>query len=74
MRALIKDAMIKKYEGDIAEANANLQVYLSNPMGIGEHSEIMVEVDKQVEKIANAEEKLDTLNKYFEKNLSLIHI
>ena len=61
--------MIKKYEGDIAEANANLQVYLSNPMGIGEHSEIMVEVDKQVEKIANAEEKLDTLNKYFEKNL-----
>ena len=66
MRALIKDAMIKKYEGDIAEANANLQVYLSNPMGIGEHSEIMVEVDKQVEKIANAEEKLDTLNKYFE--------
>jgi hypothetical protein len=69
MRALIKDAMIKKYEGDIAEANANLQVYLSNPMGIGEHSEIMVEVDKQVEKIANAEEKLDTLNKYFEKNL-----
>ena len=69
MRALIKDAMIKKYEGDIAEANANLQVYLSNPMGIGEHSEIMVEVDKQVEKIANAEGTLDTLNKYFEKNL-----
>ena len=63
MRNLIKEALIKKYDGDIATANANMQVYLANPVGIGEHSEIMVEVDKQLEKIAAAEEKKEMLIK-----------
>jgi|TARA_B100001093_G_scaffold484628_1_gene518225 hypothetical protein len=61
---LIVDALVKKYEGDIAEANANMQVYISNSVGIGEHSEVMVEIDKQLEKISAAEEKLETLKKY----------
>ncbi len=61
---LIVDALVKKYEGDIAEANANMQVYISNSVGIGEHSEVMVEIDKQLEKISAAKEKLETLKKY----------
>jgi len=61
---LIVDSLVKKYEGDIAEANANMQVYISNSVGIGEHSEVMVEIDKQLEKIASAEEKMEMLKKY----------
>ena len=54
--------MKKKYEGEIAEASANLQVYFHNPEGIGEHPEIITEMDKQLEKIAAAKEKLEVLN------------
>ena len=62
MRSILKEALRKKYEGEIAEANANLQVYFHNPVGIGEHPEIITEMDKQLEKIAAAKEKLEVLN------------
>tara|TARA_Y100001937_G_C6958018_1_gene257633 strand:- start:304 stop:501 length:198 start_codon:yes stop_codon:yes gene_type:complete len=61
MRSILKEALRKKYEGEIAEANANLQVYFHNPVGIGEHPEIITEMDKQLEKIAAAKEKLEVL-------------
>ena len=62
MRSILKEALRKKYEGEIAEANANLQVYFHNPVGIGELPEIITEMDKQLEKIAAAKEKLEVLN------------
>ena len=62
MRSILKEALQKKYEGEIAEASANLQVYFRNPVGIGEHPEIITEMDKQLEKIAAAKEKLEVLN------------
>ena len=61
MRSILKEALQKKYEGEIAEASANLQVYFHNPVGIGEHPEIITEMDKQLEKIAAAKEKLEVL-------------
>ena len=38
-------ALEKKYEADIAEAEANIGVYISNPAGIGEHSDLVAAVD-----------------------------
>ena len=61
MRSILKYALKKKYEGEIAEATANLLVYFNNPVGIGEHPEIITEMDKQIEKIAAAKEKLEVL-------------
>tara|TARA_R110002012_G_C11439148_1_gene590375 strand:+ start:538 stop:759 length:222 start_codon:yes stop_codon:yes gene_type:complete len=51
-------ALEKKYEGDIAVATANISVYQSNPAGIGEHSDIVQSVDTEVEKLADAQDKL----------------
>ena len=34
------DAIIHKLEGEIAMAKANIQIYLDNPAGIGEHSDL----------------------------------
>ena len=62
MRSILKEALQKKYEGEIAEASAKLQVYFHNPVGIGEHPEIITEMDKQLEKIAAAKEKHEVLN------------
>jgi len=58
-------ALIKKYESDIASATATLIVYFDNSVGIGEHPQFIDEMDKQVEAIASAEDKIQALNKHF---------
>jgi|TARA_B100000497_G_C7409066_1_gene258165 hypothetical protein len=63
MRTIMKKALKLKYEGQIAEADANIEIYLKNPAGIGEHSDVIAEVDKQIELAASAQEKLDYLGK-----------
>ena len=65
MRRAILDALVAKYEADIAHADATLKIYLEHSVGIGEHPQHIDECDKLVEKIANAKEKLEVL-KYFE--------
>ena len=59
------DAIIHKLEGEIAMAKANIQIYLDNPAGIGEHSDLAETVEKEVEKIAAAKEKIDTIESTF---------
>ena len=58
------DALKARYEAQMAEANANVQVYLSNPAGIGEHPDIVAAIDSQVEIYANAKEKLEVLDEF----------
>ncbi len=58
-------ALIKKYESDIASATATLIVYFDNSVGIGEHPQFIDEMNKQVEAIASAEDKIQALNKHF---------
>ena len=58
-------ALAKKYEAQIAEAYATLIVYFDNSVGIGEHPQHIQEMDKQLDSISTAEEKLQALNKHF---------
>jgi len=64
MRRAILDALQAKYEADIAHADATLKIYLENSVGIGEHPQHIEECDKLVDKIANAQEKLDVLKSF----------
>lgn len=59
------EALASQYRGEIAVAVANIQVYLAHPVGIGEHSDITGAIDEQIEKLASADEKLSTIEKYF---------
>jgi hypothetical protein len=56
-------ALQKRYEAEMAEAEANIALYLSgqNLAAIGEHSDLMEEQDKWIEKYTNAKDKLETL-------------
>ena len=65
MEKILREALIIKYEGEIAEANANIRVYLTNPVGIGEHPDIIAAMDEQIEKMAHAEEKLLCVKNHF---------
>lgn len=58
-------ALRKKYEAEMAEAQANLALYVNNLVAIGEHSDLMDEHDKWVEKYTNSKDKLETLNELF---------
>ena len=64
LRRSILDALRARYEAEIAEADATANIYLDNSVGIGEHPQHLEEVNKQVEKIANAKEKLDVLDEF----------
>ena len=59
MNDRIREALILKYTGDIAAAEINIRVYLQNSVGIGEHADIVGAIDEQVDKAANAHEKLE---------------
>ena len=65
MAKTLREALIIKYEGEIAEAKANIKVYLANPVGIGEHPDIISAMDTQIEKMAHAEEKLLAVRNHF---------
>jgi hypothetical protein len=54
-------ALEKKYESDIAQADATIQIYLNSSVGIGEHPQHLEEIDKQLAKIVEAEEKQTAL-------------
>jgi hypothetical protein len=55
------EALEKKYESDIAQADATIQIYLNSSVGIGEHPQHLEEIDKQLAKIVEAEEKQTAL-------------
>ena len=64
MRLAILDALEKKYEADIAAADATIKIYLEKSVGIGEHPQHLEEIDKLLQKIVDAEEKLKAVKLY----------
>lgn len=59
------NALKLRYEAQKMEAIATLEIYLKNPVGIGEHPQIVEEMDKLIHTIADVEGCLDALNKTF---------
>ena len=57
----LRDALVLKYQGDIATAKANISVYLTNPAGIGDHPDLISAIDTEMDKAAEAGDKLTFL-------------
>jgi hypothetical protein len=64
VKRAIVEALEARYEAQIAEAEATIKIYMENSVGIGEHPQHIDEVDKLIQKIAEAEEKLGVLESY----------
>ena len=58
-------AALSHYEAQRDEALAVLEVYFHNPVGIGEHSNLLQEITEWSQKLAEAEENISILNKHF---------
>ena len=65
LRTQILDALRESSEGRIAEARLNVEVYLHNPVGIGEHPDVLAAIKTQLDVIAEEQERINTLEYYF---------
>ena len=52
--------------GNIKKAKMNVEIYLKNPVGIGEHPDVLAAVQDQIDLIAKEEERLEVIKRYFE--------
>ena len=65
IRDKILKSQIAYYNGLIAKHQQNVVVYLNQPVGIGEHSDVMAAIDCEINAIAQAHEKIEIINHYF---------
>tara|TARA_B100000965_G_scaffold323075_1_gene284728 strand:+ start:7495 stop:7698 length:204 start_codon:yes stop_codon:yes gene_type:complete len=65
MRRTIVKALRAQALGNIEKAKANVDIYLHNPVGIGEHPDVLAAIQDQIDAIAKEEERLDVLEKHF---------
>tara|TARA_B100002019_G_scaffold82452_1_gene71196 strand:+ start:1014 stop:1232 length:219 start_codon:yes stop_codon:yes gene_type:complete len=68
MREQLIRALIAHAQGDIQKHKANVEVYLTNPAGIGEHSNIVEAIEQELDMIAKYQDQIDVINKYFKTN------
>lgn len=61
MKEKILEALKAKYFGEMKEAEANIEIYLLSPVGIGEHPEILEAIDTQLAKLVEAREKFQII-------------
>ena len=65
MKEQLVQALKTKYDADYQMHKANLDIYLNNPVGIGEHPQHFEEMDKLVESMTAARDKLEVLNEEY---------
>ena len=65
MKKQLVQALKSKYSADFKMHKANLDIYLNNPVGIGEHPQHFEEMDKLVESMTAARDKLEVLNEEY---------
>ena len=58
-------AIRKKLEGERDEHLSDLEVYLINPVGVGEHPGIGEVIQQKVEKIESLDSQIECIDKYF---------
>jgi len=58
---MIKEALIKKLEGDVAVTETDLRTFLASPIGVAEHIDYVMTAEKKLEHLSSAEDKLESL-------------
>ena len=64
MRSEKLEALKKRYQAQVAESIATLNIYVKNSVGIGEHPQHLDEMDKLLQVIVDAEEKIKVIERY----------
>jgi len=62
------DALVADAQGNIAKAKANIEVYLHNPVGIGEHPDVLAAIQEQLDIIAHEDERIEVIQNHFSEH------
>ena len=65
LRNTMIEAALEHAKAHVTKHKINVEVYLTNPAGIGEHSDIMEAIETELEEMAKYEDHIEILNKYF---------
>ena len=65
MREKMIEALKAHAIGHIEKHKVNVEVILQQAVGIGEHGDILTEAEKELKVIAEYDDQLEMLNKYF---------
>ncbi len=68
LRNNILNALRAEADGNIQTAKMNVEVYLHNPVGIGEHPNVMGAIQEQLDVIAENQERLEVLDRFFKSH------
>ena len=65
MRNQIISALLAHAQAHIQKHKMNVEVYLTSPVGIGEHSNVMEAIEEELNMIAKYEDQISVLKKHF---------
>jgi len=65
MKNKILAAVKSHAQGHIDKHLANIEVYLNNPVGVGEHPDILEAIEQELKIVAEYQDQLDIIDKYF---------
>ena len=64
MRDQLQKALLAHAQGEIQMHLANVEIYLTNPVGIGEHPDVTSAIQEEIDKIARWHDQIEVVNKY----------
>jgi len=64
----IKEGLIEHFQAQINKHKVNINIIIRNGVGVAEHPDVMLTIENELEKMAEYEDKLAVLNKYFINN------
>ncbi len=64
---MLLGALKSYYAGHINKHIANVEIYLNKSTGIGEHSDIIEAMDKEIAEIGKYDDRLSMILKYLER-------
>jgi hypothetical protein len=67
LRTQMIKAVKQHAKAHIEKHRVNIEIYLQNPVGVGEHSDIMDSIEKELKHMAEYEDHLEIINKYFKE-------
>jgi len=70
MNDKLRTVLKKRYEADIEDAKYKIKCFSEHELVIPEHPDITLEVDKLLQKIAEAEDKLAAMSQHYGKNVA----
>ena len=70
MKEQIIKSLISHAYGEINYHKSNVEIYLSNPVGIGEHSDVLGAITNELNEIAKYHDQIEVIEKYLKKETS----